>query len=37
MERLLATDIKDVRADPRLKLSSALWLGYQGHRHQYRQ
>ena len=30
MERLLATDIKDVRADPRLKLSSALWLGYQG-------
>jgi peptide/nickel transport system substrate-binding protein len=30
MERLLATDIKDVRADPRLKLASALWLGYQG-------
>src|SRR5204862_1689436 len=30
MERLLATDIKDVRADPRLKLSSALWLGYKG-------
>src|SRR6202163_4059606 len=30
MERLLATDIKDVRADPRLRLSSALWLGYQG-------
>jgi peptide/nickel transport system substrate-binding protein len=30
MERVLATDIKDVRADPKLKLSSALWLGYQG-------
>jgi peptide/nickel transport system substrate-binding protein len=30
IERLLATDIADVRADPRLKLSSALWLGYQG-------
>jgi peptide/nickel transport system substrate-binding protein len=30
MERVLATDIKDVRADPRLELSSALWLGYQG-------
>jgi peptide/nickel transport system substrate-binding protein len=30
IERLLATDIKDVRADPRLKLSTALWLGYQG-------
>jgi peptide/nickel transport system substrate-binding protein len=29
-ERVLATDIKDVRADPRLELSSALWLGYQG-------
>jgi peptide/nickel transport system substrate-binding protein len=30
IERLLATDIGDVRADSRLKLSSALWLGYQG-------
>jgi peptide/nickel transport system substrate-binding protein len=28
MERLLATDIKDVRADPKLKLSTALSLGY---------
>src|ERR1700676_1313741 len=30
IERVLATDIKDVRADPKLKLSSALWLGYHG-------
>src|SRR5438105_11402364 len=30
IERLLATDIKDVRADPKLKLSTALELGYQG-------
>src|SRR6266852_5624808 len=30
IERVLATDIKDVRADPRLKLSTALELGYQG-------
>jgi peptide/nickel transport system substrate-binding protein len=30
MERLIATDIKDVRADPKLKLSTALSLGYQG-------
>ena len=30
IERLLATDIKDVRADPKLKLSSTLSLGYQG-------
>jgi peptide/nickel transport system substrate-binding protein len=30
IERLLATDIKDVRADTRLKLSTALELGYQG-------
>jgi peptide/nickel transport system substrate-binding protein len=30
IERVLATDIKDVRADPKLKLSSALALGYQG-------
>jgi peptide/nickel transport system substrate-binding protein len=30
IERLLATDIKDVRADRRLKLSTALELGYQG-------
>jgi peptide/nickel transport system substrate-binding protein len=30
IERLLATDIKDVRADPKLKLSTALSLGYEG-------
>jgi peptide/nickel transport system substrate-binding protein len=30
IERLLATDIKDVRADSKLKLSTALELGYQG-------
>jgi peptide/nickel transport system substrate-binding protein len=30
IERLLATDIKDVRGDPKLKLASALWLGYDG-------
>ncbi len=30
IERLLATDIKDVRSDPRLRLSTALELGYQG-------
>ncbi|MGO8912708.1 MAG: ABC transporter substrate-binding protein [Bradyrhizobium sp.] len=30
IERVLATDIKDVRADPRLKLSTALELGYMG-------
>ena len=30
LERLLATDIKDVRADSKLKLSTALELGYQG-------
>ena len=30
LERLLATDIKDVRADPKLKLSTALELGYEG-------
>jgi peptide/nickel transport system substrate-binding protein len=30
IERLLATDIKDVRADRRLKLSTAFELGYQG-------
>jgi peptide/nickel transport system substrate-binding protein len=30
IERLLATDIKDVRADPKLKLSTSLSLGYQG-------
>ena len=30
IERLLATDIKDVRADRALKLSTALELGYQG-------
>src|SRR6201993_4885661 len=30
IERVLATDIKDVRADSKLKLSSALELGYMG-------
>jgi peptide/nickel transport system substrate-binding protein len=30
IERVLATDIKDVRADARLKLSTAIELGYQG-------
>ena len=30
IERVLATDIKDVRADSRLKLSTALELGYMG-------
>jgi peptide/nickel transport system substrate-binding protein len=30
IERLLATDINDVRGDSRLKLSGALSLGYQG-------
>src|SRR6202051_1567771 len=30
IERVLATDIKDVRADPRIKLSAALELGYMG-------
>jgi peptide/nickel transport system substrate-binding protein len=30
IERLLATDIKDVRADNRLKLATALELGYMG-------
>jgi len=30
IERVLATDIKDVRADANLKLSSAIELGYQG-------
>src|SRR5271165_7061593 len=30
IERVLATDIKDVRTDPRLRLSTALELGYQG-------
>jgi peptide/nickel transport system substrate-binding protein len=30
IERVLATDIKEVRADPRLKLSTAIELGYQG-------
>jgi peptide/nickel transport system substrate-binding protein len=29
IERVLATDVKDVRADPKLKLSAALELGYQ--------
>ncbi|MGX1321008.1 peptide/nickel transport system substrate-binding protein [Bradyrhizobium sp. USDA 377] len=30
IERVLATDIKDVRADPKLVLSTAAELGYQG-------
>src|ERR1700720_1665410 len=30
IERVLATDIKDVRADSRIKLSTALELGYMG-------
>jgi peptide/nickel transport system substrate-binding protein len=30
IERVLATDIKAVRSDPKLELSSALELGYQG-------
>lgn len=30
IERVLATDIKDVRADPNLELSTAIELGYQG-------
>ena len=30
IERVLATDIKDVRADNRLQLSTAIELGYQG-------
>src|ERR1700684_895838 len=30
IERLLATDIKQVQADPKLKLSTAIELGYQG-------
>ncbi|WOH49013.1 ABC transporter substrate-binding protein [Bradyrhizobium sp. sBnM-33] len=30
IERVLATDIKDVRTDSRLKLSTAIELGYQG-------
>src|SRR5215204_1447690 len=29
-ERLLATDLKEIRSDPKLKLSTALELGYQG-------
>jgi peptide/nickel transport system substrate-binding protein len=30
IERVLATDIKEVRADPKLKLATALSLGYMG-------
>src|SRR3954468_23461941 len=30
IERLLATDIKEVQSDPKLKLSTAIELGYQG-------
>jgi peptide/nickel transport system substrate-binding protein len=29
-ERMLATDVKDIRADPKLRLATALELGYQG-------
>jgi peptide/nickel transport system substrate-binding protein len=29
-ERMLATDIKDIRGDPKLRLATALELGYQG-------
>jgi peptide/nickel transport system substrate-binding protein len=29
-ERVLATDIKDIRSDPKLKLTTAIELGYQG-------
>ena len=36
LERLLATDIDQVRSDPRLKLASALETGYQGLRYQCR-
>ena len=37
IERLLATDIKEVRSDSRLKLSTALELGYLGITHECRQ
>jgi peptide/nickel transport system substrate-binding protein len=30
IERLLATDLKEVKGDPKLKLSTAIELGYQG-------
>lgn len=30
IERVLATDIKDIRSDPKLKLATALSLGYMG-------
>jgi peptide/nickel transport system substrate-binding protein len=30
IERVLATDLKEVRADPRLKVATAIELGYQG-------
>ena len=30
IERLLATDLKEVRADPKLKLATVIELGYQG-------
>jgi peptide/nickel transport system substrate-binding protein len=29
-ERMLATDVKDIRSDPKLKLAGAIELGYQG-------
>ena len=37
IERLLATDIKEVQSDSKLKLSTAIELGYQGVTHQRRQ
>jgi peptide/nickel transport system substrate-binding protein len=30
IERALATDIKEIRSDPKLKLAAVTWLGYQG-------
>lgn len=30
IERALATDIKEIKADPKLKLAATTWLGYQG-------
>jgi peptide/nickel transport system substrate-binding protein len=30
IERPLATDIKEIKADPKLKLAAITWLGYQG-------
>jgi peptide/nickel transport system substrate-binding protein len=30
IERALATDLKDIKADPKLRLATVPWLGYQG-------